>query len=159
ERNFHRNGFARVTDAWLVGGVEPGPVATRVFSIHTRSRETIMNRSIFILAALGLALAGCSDDKQAQDAAKAAADKAAAVAKDAADKAATAAKDAGTAAMQAGASATDAAKAAGAAGADATKAAAGDAMKSTGEAMKSGGEAMAQKGDSMKASSSDAPKK
>ncbi|HTS23833.1 MAG TPA: hypothetical protein VMN79_18735 [Casimicrobiaceae bacterium] len=123
------------------------------FSFHNRSRETMMmNRSLFLVAALGLAVVGCSDNKQAADAAKAAADKAAAAAKDAADKAATAAKDAGTAAMQAGASATDAAKAAGSAAVDATKATTSDAMKSSGDAMKS-------PGDSMKAAAPDTTKK
>jgi hypothetical protein len=97
---------------------------------HAIIEGTMMNKSVFIAAALALAVVGCSDNKQAADAAKAAADKAAAAAKEAADKAATAAKDAGAAAMQAGATATDAAKAAGAAATDSMKASAGDAMKS-----------------------------
>jgi len=80
--------------------------------------------------AIALAVVGCGDSKQAQDA-KAMADKAAATAKDAADKAATAAKDAGTAAMQAGTSAADATKAAGAAAMDSAKASGSDAMKSS----------------------------
>jgi len=42
----------------------------------------MMNKSVFIAAALALAVVGCGDNKQAQDA-KAAADKAAAAAKDA----------------------------------------------------------------------------
>ena len=88
----------------------------------------MMNKSIWIAAALALAVVGCGDSKQAQDA-KAAADKAAAVAKDAADKAATAAKDAGSSAMQAGSSAADASKAAGAAAMDSAKASGADAMK------------------------------
>ncbi|MEP6998514.1 MAG: hypothetical protein ABI900_12755, partial [Betaproteobacteria bacterium] len=66
-----------------------------------------MNKSVFIAAALAVALTACGDSgKQAADA-KAASDKAAAAAKEASDKAATAAKDAGNAAMQAGQAASD----------------------------------------------------
>ena len=43
----------------------------------------MMNKSVFIAAALALAVVGCGDNKQAQDA-KAAADKAAQAAKDSA---------------------------------------------------------------------------
>ncbi len=77
----------------------------------------MMNKSVLIAAALALAVVGCGDNKQAQDA-KAAADKAAASAKEAADKAATAAKDAGNAAVQAGQAAVDATKSAGSAAMD-----------------------------------------
>ena len=89
----------------------------------------MMNKSVFIAAALALAVVGCGDNKQAQDA-KAAADKAAQAAKDSADKAAAAAKDAGTAAVQAGTAAVDATKSAGAAAVDATKSASDAALGS-----------------------------
>jgi hypothetical protein len=92
------------------------------------SRGISMNKSVFIAAALALALTACGDNKSAADAAKAAADKATVAAKEAADKAATAAKDAGTAAMQSGAAATDAAKAAGTAAMDSAKDSASKAM-------------------------------
>src|SRR2546430_1315147 len=81
----------------------------------------MMNKSVFIAAALALAVVGCGDNKQAQDA-KAAADKAAQAAKDSADKAAAAAKDAGTAAVQAGTAGGRAAKSAGRARAHAAQA-------------------------------------
>jgi uncharacterized lipoprotein NlpE involved in copper resistance len=78
----------------------------------------MMNKSVFIAAALALAVVGCSDNKQAADAAKAAADKAAAAAKDA----------------------TDAAKNATgvhAAGGEGDEGVSGEAMKSGGDAVKS----------------------
>jgi hypothetical protein len=100
------------------------PVFARQVSFISQSiKETMMNKSIFIAAALALAVVGCGDNKQAQDA-KAAADKATASAKEAADKAADAAKAAGTAAVQAGTAAVDATKSAGAAASDSMKAAA-----------------------------------
>ena len=89
------------------------PVFARRFLLfNNRSRETMMKKSVFIAAALALAVVGCSD-KQAADA-KAAADKAATAAKEAGDKAAAAAKDA----------------------TDAAKSATSDAMKSASDAMK-----------------------
>ena len=92
----------------------------------------MMNKSILLAAALALAVVGCGDNKQAEDA-KAAADKASAAAKEAADKAAAAAKDAGNAAVQAGTAAVDATKSAGNAAADAAKQAS-DSMKAPGTA-------------------------